>query len=67
MIGTLLLRKVFKIRTSVFCDKAVAVVIEVVEIVVVVVKIVVDAGLVVKAVVGVVTVNVKVRDQQILI
>ena len=58
---------VFRIRTSVFFDKAVVVVIEEVEIVVVVVKIVVDAGLVVKAVVGVVVVNDKARGQHILI
>ena len=62
MIGAFSLLYVFKIRTSVFFDKAV-----VVEIVVVVVKIVVDVGPVVKAVVDVVTVNVKARDQQILI
>ena len=67
MIGTLLPLKVFKMRTPVFCGKDVVVVIEVVDIVVVVVKIVVDAGLVVKAVVGVVVVNDKARGQHILI
>ena len=67
MIGTFSLLYVFRIRTSVFFDKAVVVIIEVVEIVVVVVvKIVVDVGPVVKAVVGVV-VNVKARGQHILI
>ena len=66
MIGTFALLYVFRIRTSLFFDKAVVVIIGVVEIVVVVVKIVVDAGLVVKAVVGVV-VDVKARDQHILI
>ena len=67
MTGTFVSLSVFKIRTSVFFDKAVVVVIEVVEIVVVVVvKEVVDVGPVVKAVVGVVVVNVKARDQQIL-
>ena len=67
MTGTFVSLSVFKIRTSVFFDKAVVVVIEVVEIVVVVVvKEVVDVGPVVKAVVGVVVVNVKARHQQIL-
>ena len=59
MIGTFLLLKVFKIRTSEFCYKAVVVVIEVVEIVVEIVVVVV-----VKVVVDVVVV--KARDQQIL-
>ena len=67
MIGTFSLLYVFRIRTSVFFDKAVVVIVEVVEMVVVGVKIVVDVGPVVKAVVGVVVVNVKARDQHILI
>ena len=68
MTGTFSTSRVFKTRTSVFRDKAVVVGIEVVEIVVVVVvKKVVDVGPVVKAVVGVVVVNVKARGQHILI
>ena len=67
MTGTFSLSNIFRIRTSEFCDKAVVVVIEEVAlVVVVVVKIVVDAGLVVKAVVGVVVVNDKARGQHIL-
>ena len=55
MIGTFALLYILRIRTSVFFDKAVVVIIEVVEmVVVVVVKIVVDV------------VVVKARDQQIL-
>ena len=63
MCGTFLLSCVFKIRTSVFRDKTVVVVIEVVEKVLVVVV----GQTVVKAVVGVVVVNVKARGQHILI